>query len=144
MTLQEPAAGAAPHRLCVAARRLDDRGESPELVLVLPVLMGLLLFALQLVLWALAAHALALAVAEGGATARTALGNPTVAASLVRRDVHAVAGSLVGSLDVAVERSPDAVVTVTASGVVLGLLPGIHLHVSAESVGPEQAFHAGG
>lgn len=139
------AAGRQATRRCGSRpRRLDERGETPELVLVMPVLMALLLFALQLVLWALAAHALTLAVTEGGAVATAALGSPDQALSLVTADVHAVAGSLIGSLHVAVVRSRSDIVEVRASGTVLAVLPGIHLHVSAASVGPEQVFRASG
>lgn len=121
-----------------------DRGEVAEIVLVLPVLMGMLLLVLQLVLWALAAHALTLAVTEGDAVATAAGGDAQQAAGLARDDVRAVAGSLVGSLEVVVRRLPAGVVSVSASGTVVQLLPGIRLRVSARSLGPEQGFRASG
>lgn len=126
-------------------RRLDDTGsEVVEIVLVLPVLMALLTLGLQLAMWGLAAHALSLGVAEGGAIARAQTGGPQAAAAIVSNDVHGIAGSLVGSLKVVVRALPDDFVAVSATGVVPTVFPGLDLHVSADSVGPVQGFRATG
>lgn len=126
-------------------RRLDDTGaETAEIVLVLPVLMGLLLLGLQLALWGLAAHAVAFGVAEAGAAARAQPGSPQNAASIVSNDVRATSGSLVGSLETGVQVLPDDFLAVSATGVVPTVFPGLHLRVSAVSTGPAQTFRASG
>jgi hypothetical protein len=143
-----PAAGATtPSRPATTwgRRRIDDAGsESVEIVLVLPALMALIVLGLQLALWGLAAHALSLAVAEGGADARSQFGTDRGAAGIVAGDVHAIAGSLVGSLTVEVRPLPDSFVLVAGAGDVPSIFPGIHLRVSADSVGPVQGFRASG
>lgn len=142
----EMALVAVPSRCPAVLRRrtLDDEGsETAEIVLVMPVLMALLLLGLQLALWGLAAHAVSLGVAEGGAAAR-ASSRPRDAPAVVVADVHAIAGSLVGSLTVGVRSAPDDFVTVSASGSVPTIFPGLHLHVSAVSTGPVQGFRATG
>jgi hypothetical protein len=123
----------------------DDRGaETAEIVVVLPVLMALLVLGLQLAMWGLASHALSLGVAEGGAAARAQLGSPPEATALVKRDVGAIGGSLVGSLKVAIHGLPDDFVAVSATGAVPTIFPGLQFHVSALSTGPVQGFRATG
>ncbi len=132
-----------PEAPCTRRAR-DDRGsEVVEIVLIVPVLMLLLLLGLQLAVWGLAAHAVSLGVTEGGAVARQ-LSRTGSAIRTVTADVHAVAGSLVNPLSVAVRPLPGGFVAVSASGVVPSVLPGVHLHVSALSVGPVQGFRATG
>ena len=133
-------AGGVPRR-----QRFDDRGsESIEIVLILPALMALVVLGLQLAMWGLAAHALSLGVTEGGAAARAQLGSNRGAERIVAGDVHAIAGSLVGSLKIDVHTSPDDFVFVSATGRVPSIFPGVHLQVSADSTGPVQGFRAGG
>jgi hypothetical protein len=111
-------------------------------VLILPALMAMVVALLQLALWALAAHALSLAVAEAGAAARS--GQTAVAPAIVRSDVGKIAAGAVGSLTVTVSALPDNFVSVSATGTVPTVLPGLSLHVSATSVGPVQTFRASG
>jgi hypothetical protein len=126
-------------------RHRDDTGsEVVEIVLVLPAVMALVTLGLQLAMWGLAAHALSLGVAEGGATARARTGDPQAAATTVRNDVHDIAGSLVGSLKIEVRTLPNDFVAVSATGVVPTVFPGLDLHVSADSTGPVQGFRASG
>ncbi|HXY44245.1 MAG TPA: hypothetical protein VEH29_08655 [Acidimicrobiales bacterium] len=141
-----PAAVLARFRSGAGERcRLEERGsESVEIVVVLPVLMALLVIGLQLAMWGLAAHALSLGVAEGGAAARAQFGGPAQATALVEGDVRSIAGTLVGSLKVAVHGLPDDFVVVSATGVVPMIFPGLELHVSAVSAGPVQGFRASG
>lgn len=125
--------------------RFDDSGaETLEIILILPALMALVVAGLQLAMWGLAAHALSLAVAEGGAAARSQLGSDREAETIVAGDVHAIAGSLVGSLRINVRSLPDNFVAVSGTGEVPSIFPGIRLHVSADSAGPVQGFRAGG
>ena len=132
--------GATPKR-----HRFDDRGsESIEIVVLLPALMALLVLGLQLAMWGLAAHALSLGVTEGGAAARSQLGSDRGAETVVASDVHAIAGSLVGSLKIDVQALPNSFVSVSATGEVPSIFPGLHLKVSADSTGPLQGFRAAG
>jgi hypothetical protein len=133
-------AGGAP-----APRSFDDSGsESIEIVLILPALMALLVLGLQLAMWGLAAHALSLAVAEGGAAARSQQGSDRGAETIVATDVHAIAGSLVDSLKIDVQPLGDRFVEVSATGEVPRIFPGLSLHVSADSAGPVEGFRASG
>lgn len=135
-----PGPAAAPHRRCI-----DDRGsESVEIVLILPALMALVVLGLQLAIWGLAAHALSLGVAEGGAEARAQFGSDRDAETIVAGDVHAIAGSLVSSLRISVQSLPDGFVVVSGTGEVPSIFPGIHLHVFADSAGPVQGFRPTG
>jgi len=135
-----PARRAAPGR-----SRLEDRGsETLEIILILPALMALVVLGLQLAMWGLAAHALSLGVAEGGAAARAQPRSDRDAETIVARDVHAIAGSLVGSLKIDVRSLPDNFVAVYGIGEVPTIFPGLRLRVSADSAGPVQGFRAGG
>jgi hypothetical protein len=125
--------------------RFDDSGsETLEIVLILPVLMALIVLGLQLAMWGLAAHALSLGIAEGGAAARAHPGSDRAAETIVAGDAHAIAGSLVGGLKIDVRSLPDNFVVVSGSGEVPSIFPGLHLRVSADSAGPVQGFRAGG
>ncbi len=114
------------------------------MILILPALMLMLVVGLQLAMWGLAAHALSLGVAEGGATARAELEGGSRAIATVERDVGTIAGSLVGSLEVRVQALPDDFVAVSASGSVPSIVPGLHLRVDAVSAGPVEGFRASG
>jgi len=139
-----PPLGPTPAGCPGGLRWRDERGsEAVEIVLILPALMLLIVVGLQLAMWGLAAHALSLGVAEGGAAAR-AVGSRSTAATVVTRDVGDIAGSLVGSLEVHVQALPDNFVSVSASGSVPSIVPGIHLRVAAVSAGPVQGFRASG
>ncbi len=113
-------------------------------MLILSALMMLVTALLQLAMWALASHALSLAVADGGAEARAQPGSGAATASLVRTEASEIGGSLVGSLSVAVTALPDNFVQVSATGTVPAIIPGIVLTVSSASVGPEQDFRGSG
>lgn len=128
-----------PHR-----RRGEGGAETIEMILILPALMLLIVVGLQLAMWGLAAHALGLAVAEGGATARAEFGSSSSAEAVVTRDVGSIAGSLVGSLEVHVRAMPDDFVAVSATGSVPSIVPGLDLRVAAVSTGPVQGFRPSG
>jgi hypothetical protein len=135
-----PGRAGALHR-----RSVDDRGSEPvEIVLILPALMALVVLGLQLAMWGLAAHALSLGVAEGGAEARAQLGSDRGAETIVAGDVRAIAGSLVSSLRISVQTLPDSFVIVSATGEVSSIFPGMHLRVFADSAGPAQGFRPTG
>jgi nitrogen fixation-related uncharacterized protein len=122
-----------------------DRGSStPELVVILPVLLLLITVGLQFALWALASQALSDSVAQGGATLRADGGTLTAARTAVAQELHILAGDLVLRSTVSVQTLPNSVASLSVSGTVPSLLPDMSLTVSAESTGPEQRFRASG
>jgi hypothetical protein len=132
-------AGPAPHG-CGS----EHGSETVEIVIIIPVLMAILALGLQLVLWGLAAHALSLGVADGGAAARAPSGSAEQAAAVVADDIHTIAGSLVGALQVTVKALPHQYMSVSAHGEAPSIFPGLRLPVSSESTGPMQTFRASG
>ena len=122
-----------------------DRGSStPELVIIVPVLLLLITVGLQFALWALASHALSDSVAQGGAALRAEGGTSTAARSVVLQELQALASGLVLRPTVSAQTLPDGVASLSATGTVPSLLPGEQLTVSADSTGPEQLFRASG
>jgi hypothetical protein len=125
--------------------RLGEEGSSSaEIVLVLPVLMLLVAFAMQLALWALASHAVQASAATAGDVARGLGATPAEATAAARTELAAVAGGLVDSPDVQVTTAASGVSVVVVSGSVPSLVPGLHLEVSATSVGPLGEFRGSG
>jgi hypothetical protein len=115
-----------------------------EIVVILPVLMLLITVGLQFALWALASGALTDSVAQGGAALRADGGTPTAARTAALQELQVLAGGLVVQPAVAVGTLPNSFASLSASGSVPSLLPGQHLIVSAESIGPDQQFRASG
>ena len=126
-------------------RRRGERGSStPELVVILPVLMLLITLGLQFAMWALASHVLSDSVAQGGASLRADGGTDSEARDVTLREIQALASGLVLTPTIVTQTSPDGIASLSATGSVPSLLPGEHLSVSAESTGPEQLFRASG
>ncbi|MGO9333604.1 MAG: TadE/TadG family type IV pilus assembly protein [Acidimicrobiales bacterium] len=125
--------------------RWGDRGSStPELVVILPLVLLLITLSMQCALWALASHALSDSVAEGGAALRANGGTSTAARTAVIRELQTLANGLVLRPTVSVQSLPDGVDSLSASGVLPSLLPGVGFTVSAQSAGPDQQFRASG
>ncbi len=123
----------------------SDRGSStPEIVVILPVLMLLVTFGLQLALWALASHVIADVAGQGDAALRAEDGTAAAARSVVERELELLASGLVIHPIVSVSSLSDGVSSLSVSGLVPSLIPGVRLSVSATSSGPEQQFRAAG
>ena len=76
--------------------RPSDLGSStPEIVVILPVLMLLVTFGLQFALWALASQAISDAVVQGAAALRAESGTATAARAVVSRELDSLAFGLV-------------------------------------------------
>jgi hypothetical protein len=129
-----------------AGRAADERGSAvAELTLVLPALMLAVALVVQLALWALAAHAVQASAASAGDVARSLGGTQADAVATARGELSAIGGALVTSPTVSVVgMSGNGLVTVAVAGTVPSLFPGLHLHVSATSVGPAGVFRASG
>jgi Flp pilus assembly protein TadG len=123
-----------------------DGGSSvAELTLVLPALMLAVGLVVQLALWALAAHAVQAAAASGGDVARSLGGTRAAAIATARGELQAIGGALVASPAIEVAVSPGSgLATVSVGGTVPSLFPGLHLQVSATSVGPVGEFRGTG
>lgn len=125
--------------------RPSDLGSStPEIVVILPVLMLLVTFGLQFALWALASQATSDAVVQGAAALRAESGTATAARAVVSRELDSLAFGLVLQPMVSVGSLPDGTASLSASGFVPSLIPGARLSVSATSAGPDQRFRATG
>ncbi len=112
--------------------------------MLFPAVLLTIIAALQVALYGLSAHALQLAVSEGGARARAQPGDTAAAVSTVQGDVSLLAGGMVQNIDVRVSGGQGDNLTVAASGYVVSLIPGIHLRIEASSTGPAQLFRASG
>jgi hypothetical protein len=116
---------------------------SLEAVLVVPVLMLLVLVAVQLVLWAHAAQVVQLAASEGDRSARVVGGTPTQGVA-VARSVLDGSGSDVSDSSISVTVLPSDLTKVEVTGHAEAILPGFTLPVSATVVGPIQEFRTSG
>lgn len=112
--------------------------------MLFPALLLTIVAALQVGLYGLSAHALQLAVSEGGARARARPADTSGAVSTVRKDVSLLAGGMVRNVKVRVRGGQGDYVTVAASAYVVSLLPGLQLPIAAASTGPVQLFRASG
>lgn len=123
-------------------RGLGDEGLA-EVVIVFPAFLLIVWLALQLAVWGLAAHAAELAAAEGGRAGRDFGAQPGAA----RQAAEAVLRKIGTTLDdpvVRVVRAGGGTLTVSVTGRVLTVVPGLPLTASATSRGPIQEFRSGG
>ena len=110
---------------------------------MIPVMMLIILIAVQFVLWAEASQAVQLAASEGDRAARVMGGG--VAAGQARAEaVLAGSGSTVTSPSVVVSIRSEAIAQITVSGRAVSVLPWLHLPVSATQAGPLQLFRTSG
>jgi hypothetical protein len=123
----------------------SDRGSSPaELVLVVPALMILIALAMQVVFWALASHAVQASAATGGDVARMSGATEAQALAAARTELSSIAGGLVLSPTVSATTIAGGDEVFSVSGSVPTLIPGVHLRVTATSIGPLELFRGSG
>jgi Flp pilus assembly protein TadG len=122
--------------------RFDDRGSATvEAVLVIPVLMLLLLVAVQFALWSHASQVVHTAASEGDAMARSYGGGSQQGAARAQEVLRASQSNVIGpTVRVNVLSGDEVKVTVTARAI--SILPGIQLPVSATETGTIQKFRA--
>ena len=122
--------------------RLEERGSATvEAVLVIPVLMVLLLLAVQFALWAHASQVVHTAASEGDASARSYGGGSQLGEARARDVLRASQSNVLGPA-VQVTVLPGDEVTVTVRARAVSILPGIQLPVSATVAGSIQEFRA--
>ncbi len=107
--------------------------------MVVPVLMVLLLVAVQLALWAHAAQVAQLAASEGDRAARSVGGGPAAGVSAAQ-SIARGPGSDVSGSSVAVAVLPGDAERLVVSGDATSIFPGLSFRVSATVVGPIQEF----
>jgi len=124
--------------------RFDDRGSTTvEAVLVIPVLMLLLLVAVQLALWSHASQVVHTAASEGDASARSYGGGSQLGEARAHQVLGASQSTVIGpAVQVTVLPGDEVKVTVTAKAV--SILPGIQFPVSATQAGTIQEFRGNG
>ncbi len=131
-------------KLTRVRRRSDGGSSTPEIVVILPVLMLLVAFGVQFALWALASQAVSDAAARGDAALRATDGAASTARAAVQTELNSLASGLVLRPIVSVSVLPDGGASLSVSGFVPSLIPDVRLGVSATSAGPEQRFRATG
>jgi len=119
----------------------DEGSSVVEAVLVVPVVMLLLLVAVQFALWMHASQVVQLAASEGDRTARSAGGGPAAGIATARRVVTGP-GSDVLQAAVSTAVLPGDSQLLRVSGTAVSVLPGLTFPVSASAVGPIQQFRS--
>ncbi|MEU0491492.1 TadE/TadG family type IV pilus assembly protein [Nocardiopsis sp. NPDC006139] len=112
----------------------DDRG-SAELAVAAPALLLLVMLVVQTALWMHGEHVAADLARRTAEQSRTVEGTAAPAA--------APSGSVLSDIDIAVERGAEEV-TVTVTGSVPSLVPGVTWNVRHVSVAPVERFVPGG
>jgi len=110
-----------------------------EAVIVVPVLMFLLLVAVQFALWMHASQVVQLAASEGDRSARSYPGGAQAGVASAREVVDGP-GSDVATANVTVSVLAGDSERLQVSGRATSVLPGISLPVSASAIGPIQEF----
>jgi len=108
-------------------------------VIVVPVLMVLLLLAVQFALWMHASQVVQLAASEGDRSARSLGGGPAAGVATARSVVDGPGSDVMASTVTAAVLAGDAEL-LRVSGQATSVLPGLSFAVSASAVGPIQEF----
>lgn len=124
---------------------IDERGSAtPELVIIFPLVMTLLLLAIQLALWSLASQAMTAAISAAGGVLRSQSGSLSQARSEARLELSLLASGLVIQAKIRVSALPSGQELIEGVGRVPSLLPGVTLYVGSTSIGSPQRFRASG
>lgn len=121
-------------------RERDERGVSTvEVVIAFPIVMTLLLLIVQL---GIAAHARSVAEAaaqEGAAVARRYDGSAGAGKTRTNEYLNELGPTILQNRGVSVERGAETV-TVTVTGNVISVIPGMHLKVRKTASGPVERY----
>jgi Flp pilus assembly protein TadG len=133
-------------RLSCAGRPLEaQRGSTVvEVVIVLPVMMLVILFAVQAAMWAEAAEVVQAAAAVGSETA--AGSGSSSAAGVTASESYLLdhGGRLVTAPSASVGNTPGGLLEVRVDATAISIIPFLHLKVSAVRVEPLQKFRESG
>ncbi|MGW5721924.1 TadE/TadG family type IV pilus assembly protein [Amycolatopsis sp. NPDC003865] len=117
-----------------------DRGAvTAELVIATPLLLLALLAIIQFALWSHATHVAQAASADALAAARAQHGTAAAGRAAGRRLLDDLAQGPLRSSQIDVERTATSA-SASVQGEVVAVLPGVHLHVHAESSGAVERF----
>lgn len=117
-----------------------ERGSSVvETVLIAPALLFLLMLIVQFGLVAYGQSAARSAAEDGAAKARQFGGTTAAARAKAYQQIQNLGGGVIVHPAVTVTRTPAAA-TVTVTGTVLTLIPGMSFHVHETSAGPVERF----
>ena len=119
--------------------RGDAGAATTEVVLVTPVLLLLVMFVIQFGLWYHAQHVAQAAADEGARAAKVENANEEDGIASANAFLDQSSRSLIGARSVQATRSSE-VVTVTVSGQVASVVPGLDLTVSAKATDPVERF----
>jgi len=123
------------------ATPIEEGSTVVEAVLVVPVVMVILLVAVQFVLWMHASQVVHLAASEGDRSARSLGGGPAAGIATARQIVTGP-GSDVLAPSISSAVLPGDAQLFRVSGSAVSVLPGLSFAVSASAVGPIQQFRS--
>lgn len=124
---------------------LDEAGSTVvEAVVLIPMAMLVVLFAVQMCIWAHAATLAENAATEGEIAATVAGGSDTAGVSRSEALLGATAAHIVVDPKVDVTRLPGEMVQIQVTGSAESIIPGLRFPVSAVRVGELQEFRASG
>jgi hypothetical protein len=124
----------------------DQQGSAVvEVVIVLPIMMVVLFFAVQAALWAVSAELVQASASVGSEVAAGAGGSPAAGTEAVLSYLRGHEADIVGTPVVQIDRTArDNFVYVRVSASVGGIVPGESVRVSATRVEPLQEFRESG
>lgn len=119
----------------------DERGAASliQLVLVAPVLLLVLMFIVQFALVAHARSVVEAAAEQGSAVARRADGTQAGAQAETVKYLDKLGPKMLMTRSVSANRTADTA-TVTVTGTVISLVPGVHPRVKETSSGPVERY----
>lgn len=136
-----------PHFPCESGSRLHlDEGGSAvaEIAVLIPIAMLVVLFAVQMAIWAHAATLVQNAATQGERVATESGGSSSAAVEQAGEMLTATAGDIVLSPSVNVTRLPGDMVQLRITGSAEAIIPWLRLPVSAVRVGTLQEFRTSG
>ncbi|MHB1502695.1 MAG: TadE/TadG family type IV pilus assembly protein [Acidimicrobiales bacterium] len=122
----------------------EGGSSAAEAVIAFPVFMVVLLFAVQMALWAHAASLVQAAAGEGDQIARAAGGSLPAGEHQADSVLSTLGAQVVMDPSVTVRAISGGMVEVRVSGTAEAVLPWVRLPVAATRIGPEQEFRVSG
>ncbi len=126
-------------------RQSRDRASGTvEAVIIVPALMLILLVFVQYALWAHASSLVQAAAAQGDQAARASGGTPAAGIVAAEQFLHRTGAEVIVGPVVRAHVQAGNMARVDVAGDVESILPGVHIGVSATSIGPVQTFRRSG
>lgn len=122
-----------------ASTSRDERGSVIETVLIAPVLMFVLMLIVQFALFAHARNVAEQAAQEGAAAARAFDGSADAGQAKAENFLAQIASESIKGQSVSVTRNAEEA-SVTVTGTVISLVPGMHLPVRETATGPVERY----